>query len=176
LILVFGSRARNRNINWGNRSEWHALGRDFVGCLFCRRCAGAGRGRPPKGLTFLVCQTEHRFTSSRWIAAITSFLLVAFQNLPTGNFARHRLERWRASRGESACVLPRGCHWCSGFKGSEDAECPGWPRTPDHWDDRGKTDASRSVAMQVQSILILYLSLTCRKNGTSTAEPAKPKP
>ena len=37
-----------------------------------------------------------------------------------------------------------------------------------------KAGASRPAAMQVQSLL--YLSRTCWARGTSTAEPAKPKP
>jgi hypothetical protein len=37
-----------------------------------------------------------------------------------------------------------------------------------------KADASRPAGMKVESIL--YLSRTCWKRGTTTAEPAKPKP
>jgi hypothetical protein len=37
-----------------------------------------------------------------------------------------------------------------------------------------KADASRPPGMKVESIL--YLSRTCWKRGTTTAEPAKPKP
>jgi hypothetical protein len=37
-----------------------------------------------------------------------------------------------------------------------------------------KTDASRPLGMKVESIL--YLSRTCWKRGTTTEEPAKPKP
>jgi len=38
----------------------------------------------------------------------------------------------------------------------------------------GKADASRPPEMKVESIL--YLSRTCWKRGTTTEEPAKPKP
>jgi hypothetical protein len=37
-----------------------------------------------------------------------------------------------------------------------------------------KADASRPPGMKVESIL--YLSRTCWKRGTTTEEPAKPKP
>jgi hypothetical protein len=138
------------------------------GCVFCRQCAGAGSGRPPKGLTFLVSQTEHRFTPSRWTAGITSFLLVAFQNLPRGNFARHRLEVASGHPWRERFRLPRGCHWCSGFKGIR--------RCLNFQVGRERQITGTIVAKPSRSVAILYLSPTCRKRGTSTAEPAKPKP